>query len=430
MVFGKFFERFRKASAVVTPIISMDDGESDKFTLQTAQYLDLIDTISRVAIVNPDVNQALNQLILLGNTGHNVSFDGLGDSEILSARQEIENLSDTITRGAGIDGFVNDLFRQVMITGALSVEWVPSDSLDGITDVVLVPVKEIRFKRRDGRWIPCHFRQGQEVELNVSQYQYIPISSEENSPYGIPPFISALRSIFVQNDGFENIKYILKKLGLLGMVSVKKEVPPRDADKSDLEWKSYLTKELIDSAEGFKQNFLSGIAVHYKDTEISHANITGDSRGASDLWKLIEEQVASGLNIPPALLGRTYSTTETYAGVVYGSFLASLNNVRRLVKRALERGYWLHLVMRGYSANRVTVSFRPDKSINSYTDAQTENLKVQTVIAKLNAGLIDPDTAAKELGYEKATGTVRQTSGMSNLSDSNVIQFAKKKQMM
>lgn len=421
----------------VTPIEGVKNASTGQNALENFiysgtlySYSEFIDIIEKLVVTNPDLSQTVLQSIMLGNTGHDVTFENLSQAQTKRAKSEMEEwASKTFKRGGGIDGFVNDLFRQIMISGAASIEWVPSIKLEGIDKAVFVPVKEIRFKKIGDEFIPYQYKYGNEIELNPNQYQYIPIQRNESSPYGIPNFIAALSAVMTQIDGFENIKHFLKKMGLLGMLSVKKEAPPRDHNKSESEWTDYLRKKLQEAAEGFKTNFMSGVAIHYSDTEIKHTDINANARGAAEIWQIIEEQVASGLNIPPSLLGRTYSTTETYAGVVYASFLANLQNIRRVVKRVLERGYWLHLAMKGYPVSRVKITFNQNTSINSLNDAQAESLKVQTIIQKIQAGIIDIDTAARELGYPSATGTPvteSATSKQARMTD-NIIEFAKKK---
>lgn len=435
----------------VTPIEGIKNSSLGMQTLENFihygtlySYSEFIEIIEKLVITNPDMSQTIKQSIMLGNTGHDVTFENLSKTQSKKAKAEIDEwAARSFSRGGGLDGFVNDLFRQILITGAVSIEWVPSLKLEGIEKAVLVPVKEIRFKKVGNDFITYQYKNGNEIKLNPNQYQYIPLQKEEDSPYGIPPFISSLNAIITQIDGFANIKHYLKKIGLLGLLSVRKEPPPRDYNQSENEWTTYLRTKLQEAAEGFKNNFMSGVAIHYSDTEIQHTDINANSQGAAEIWQLIEEQVASGLNIPPSLLGRTYSTTETYAGVVYESFIANLKNVRRLIKRVLERGYWLHLTMKGYPITKVKVSFNKNESINSLNDAQAETLKVQSVIQKVQAGIIDLDTAARELGYPSATGTPHGSTTPTNQSslsgdssrslsgaEGNIIEFAKKKALM
>ncbi len=377
----------------------------DLFGINPDIPFEMLDIIEKLIWTTPDLSQTVKRTMQLGNTGHTVSFEGLSDSQSKSANEELENFSTQIFQpGAGMDSLVNAMFIQLLTKGAISIEAVPSMMLDGIEKVVFVPVKSVRFKRKDGKLIPIQMSSVGEIELNMNQYMYIPLLQKENNPYAIPPFIAAIESVMMQKDSISNIKSIINKFGLLGFIFAQKKVPTNDG-KSHSEFQDYLAKELAKFADSFRQNFKSGAAVGYDDVDLKHYNISNDSRGASDLFQLIEQQVASGIDIDPALLGRTYSTTETYAGVVYAAFLSSLNNMRRLIKRSLEKIYFLHLVMKGYPVKKVRVTFNKDRQLKPLDEANAEKTKTETVILKLDAGLIDPDTAAKELGYEKATGT-------------------------
>jgi hypothetical protein len=377
----------------------------DLFGINPDIPFEMLDIIEKLIWTTPDLSQTVKRTMQLGNTGHTVSFEGLSDAQSKAANEELENFSTQIFQpGAGMDSLVNAMFIQLLTKGAISIEAVPSMMLDGIEKVVFVPVKSVRFKRKDGKLIPIQMSSVGEIELNMNQYMYIPLLQKENNPYAIPPFIAAIESVMMQKDSISNIKSIINKFGLLGFIFAQKKVPTNDG-KSHSEFQDYLAKELAKFADSFRQNFKSGAAVGYDDVDLKHYNISNDSRGASDLFTLIEQQVASGIDIDPALLGRTYSTTETYAGVVYAAFLSSLNNMRRLIKRSLEKVYFLHLVMKGYPVKKVRVTFNKDRQLKPLDEANAEKTKTETVILKLDAGLIDPDTAAKELGYEKATGT-------------------------
>ncbi|MBN8220704.1 MAG: hypothetical protein J0L53_07250, partial [Spirochaetes bacterium] len=160
------------------------------------------------------------------------------------------------------------------------------------------------------------------------------------------------------------------------------------------------------------------------DTSIDHRSITGDARGAADLFQVGEEQLASGIDMDPALLGRSYSTTETYAGVVYQAFLSKLAGRTRIVKRFLERVYFLHLVLAGYRVKKVRVTFNPARSLNPQSDAQAENFRLLNIKMKEDAGWIDADQAAKEAGYEKATGTKAAASAGLKKKKNGIIQNA------
>jgi hypothetical protein len=154
--------------------------------------------------------------------------------------------------------------------------------------------------------------------------------------------------------------------------------------------------------EALDQNFNKGLLVTYRDQKIEHANVAADARGAYDLWRMNEEQVMSGVGMQPAFFGRTDSTTETYAEVVYNLLLAQVGNIQRLVKRRQEATYRLDLLLGGSEVKSVSLSFNRAHARSPLQEAQADHVRVQTAIEKVRAGIISADDAARELGYEGA----------------------------
>jgi hypothetical protein len=401
--FRSIFERvFAGKTGSLFPVESEIDSYHSR-----AYPEEFLETIEKLVLTTPDLSQALKRSIQLGNTGHiTLAENAKGDDT--AASSAVSELAESMYQdGPGADGLVNALWRQIMIKGALSLEIVPRLDLSGVEKVVLVSVETVRFRYIDGERVMVQNKGGAEYVLNPAQYIYYPLFTDEKSPYGIPPFISALEAVETQKDSVGSIKRIIRKYGLLGFIFAKLKIPYR-GNESENEYQDRLKRKLTDFAKSFRANFESGAAVAYDDTEVAHHSVTNDARGAIELFREIEQQVASGIDIDPALLGRSYSTTETYAGVVYSAFLAQNRNVRRLIKRALEKIYKTHLAMSGYNVRSLKVRFHPDPSLNPKLEAESEGIKIDNVIKKINAGLIDRDTGARELGYEKASGEVRQ----------------------
>ena len=110
----------------------------------------------------------------------------------------------------------------------------------------------------------------------------------------------------------------------------------------------------------------------------------------------------SGLGMQPAFFGRTDSTTETYADVVYRLLLALVSNIQRLAKRRQEATYRLDLRTRRLAIDGVSLQFNKAYARDPLKEAQAEEAHVRTVILKAEKGIISPDDAARELGYESA----------------------------
>ncbi|PKN28262.1 MAG: hypothetical protein CVU64_14245 [Deltaproteobacteria bacterium HGW-Deltaproteobacteria-21] len=366
-----------------------------------------LEVLEPLSIFNPDVAQALSIWVTLGNTGHEVEVDGRNPEAVLSRLNE---LAGSVYRtGGGVDGLVNHFLRQIPLMGALSAEWVIAERIqEGVVDVAVVPVKSIRFRREDGAWMPYQFtgRFGESafVALNPLTYSYGPMQTLDGRPYGIPPWLSTLKNIEAQLDWLKNLYHIGKKMGLIGFVDVSLELPQQKPSESDAAFQARLSKRLKDYAAAYSANLSQGVAVHYKDQEAKHNAVSpGAAAGAKQIWQLNEEQICSGLDIPPSMMGRSYSTTETYAEVDYDRLCTKLMVALRMIKRFIEKGYELDLALRGIDAD-VTVTFNQTRGFKEKEKADADGARIDNVIAKRDAGFIDDDEAARELGYQEATG--------------------------
>lgn len=382
-------------------VASFYNIKSPKFPLE---YLKILEILS---IWNPDLSQALNIIVNLGNTGHEIKVAGSKAEAVIN---RINPLAASVYKtSGGMDGLVNHFLRQIPMMGALSGEWVVADRIsDGISDVVVVPVRTIRFKHDDGIWLPHQYTGGgigsAYVALNPVTYSYSPIQTMDDSPYGIPGFYAALKNIEVQLDAVGGLSHIIKKMGLLGFLDVSLKIPERKGGEGDEAFRKRLAGRLNDYAKAFTSNFSKGVAVHYEDQVLKHNNLGSTAAaGAKTVFNLNEEQIFSALDIPPSMAGRSYSTTETYAAQDYERFVARLSSYRRIIKRFMEKGYNLDLLLSGINGS-VSVEFKENSGFKEGEKAEAESKKIANVISKRDAGFISDDEAARELGYEKATG--------------------------
>ena len=380
---------------------------SSYYDIATPDFpLEYLRVLEVAAIWNPDLSQALSIIVNLGNTGHEIEVDAPRPEVALD---RINDLAAAVYHiGGGIDGLVNHFLRQIVLMGALSAEWVVAERIsEGISDAAVVPVRTIRFKRVGEALAPCQHTGRADrpyIELNPLTYSYSPVQTMDDSPYGIPGFYAALKNIEIQLSMVGNLEHITRKMGILGFLDVTVEIPEQKPRENDAAYRQRLQTRLKDYAKAFTANFAKGVTVHYKDQEIKHNNVgTTAAAGARSVFQLNEEQIFSALDIPPSMMGRSYSTTETYAGVDFERLLTRLFNYRRTIKRFLEKGYMLDLALRGIAAE-VSVHFNENSGLKEAEKVESEQKHIENVIKKRDAGFIDDDEAARELGYEEATG--------------------------
>ncbi|MEO6392523.1 MAG: hypothetical protein ABIP75_11770 [Pyrinomonadaceae bacterium] len=364
---------------------------------------------------NPDFSQYVANIVNLGNPGHQLMIDAATGARAEAALKRLNAAAARIYQNAaGVDGLINAYLAQVAWSGALSSEDVVDLAARRVEQVVIVPVEQIRFRYLEGEYRPFQqpgslievTRQAAGtglVELNPDTYHYYALQTIENSPYAKPPATAAMGILTgPQTDVVDNIKFIAKKLGILGMVSVSVTPPPRKDKEADNDYQARAKQYLASIRTVLDQNFNKGLLVTYRDQKVEHANVASDASGAYDIFRIIEEQAMSGLAMPPAFFGRTDSTTETYAEVVYHLLLAQIGNIQRLAKRRQEATYRLDLRLGGIDVAGLSVQFNRAEARNPFNQAQADQVRVQTAIEKVRAGFISADQAAQELGYDSA----------------------------
>lgn len=374
---------------------------------------EMLRLLKHLWITNPDLSQYVANAVNLGNTGHKIIVDARSSQRAEAAAMRLNEAASRLYRlSAGVDGLMNDYLAQIAWSGALSSEDVVDFGARRVAEVVLVPVEQIRFRLIDGQYRPFQHATVLDhtarsplglVELNEETYHYLALQRVENSPYAKPPATAAVASIVgPQKDMIDNVKFIARKLGLLGLVAASVAPPPKQPKEDESAYQKRATAYLARVNKALEANFNKGLLTHFRDQEIKHTNVAGDARGAADIFSMNEQQVFSGMGTFPAFHGRTDSTTETYAFVVYQFMLAQAASGQRLVKRRQEATCRLDLLLGGVEVDAVNVVFNRAHALNPLEEAQAEQAVFETAKEKAECGMISPDEAAQECGYESA----------------------------
>ena len=372
--------------------------------------IEIIALIERLVMWIPDLSQTVKRIIALGNTGLTWAVEGADEQTLKKILND--EIPEFFEQHPGI---TNALMRQTIISGALSAEAVPTLDLSGIETIQMIKTASVRFKKvklETDRSIYVPYQElpdGKHLLLNSEQYTYDAIERNESSPYAIPPFIAAIPSIFVQLEGREGLRGLLDRNRLLGFLHLAKEPPRRRPGTTDGEHDMRVRAILKDIRDAFVKSRKEGLVVSTSDVKADFHSFSSDSRGFEHPWRANEEQIASGLDMPPSLLGRSYSTTETYAGVDYTAFVNKLGNARHPAKRFLQKTLNLHCRLRGYKFKRIRANWNPDAALQPDRDAAAAKSREEAMEARLRwltslreLGIIDDEKVASEMGFELA----------------------------
>lgn len=398
--------------------ISVPDDGNGSTSLVLTDFVKTVNPSFRVEIiklirdlykVNPDVGKALQDMFQLTNTGHRVEFPNNTDKEADMMR---DHLSDSTKRWsncmAGIDGYVNKMAVQLLVSGALSIEGVPNSKLDGLSTIVFVKPDNIVFKREnDGVYQPYQKNLNQTdpdkafIKLNTRTYKYVGYMNDTDEPYGIPPFMSALDSLKTQSDMKVNLKHIMENAGLLGFMEALMEKPDIQPNENVPKYQARLDRELKKMKVRLKEGMKDGLVVGYKDDHEFKLNSTTKDMANLDVpWTMNQQSVANGLGINSSIIGVTTANTEGGAGVSLSTLLAQLKNIQRTIGYVLEFLYNLELTLAGFNPKGITITWYPATVSDDVKIQQANQYKVQNLNALYRDGIISLQQYAQAMGYD------------------------------
>lgn len=378
----------------------------------------ILDYVELLAVYNPDYSQAVGNIKTLANSGHNLIVEDSSKRRAKNVKSQLEEKARTIQEShGGIDGLIDKLLSQGAVYGAMCGEWIVNEDLTDVIDFVDINPKDIRFFKVDGKSMPHQKVKAKEAEeakekgrtivnmsfiqLNPMTFRYFAFDAAPSSPYGTPPFLAALANIAIQRDMVANMAQIVKKIGLLGIIdlSVKQLQKMPSEDQSAFEARA---TQFLDALASVAQDMVrDGGLVHFDDVEAKTYSIAGNAAGATNIFKQNEELIFSGLKSMPSVQGRSYSTTETYAGVAYDIIIRNTQKYQRAAKRMVESGYWLMANLWGDPPDGIKINFNPNKTLHRLQDAQAEKSEIENAWTKWILGLIDQVGVAQELGYSQ-----------------------------
>ena len=394
------------------------------------EYREWLPVLKYLSKFHGDVSLAVSNLVDLGNTDFEFEF-----SDTVSSRQKQKMLAHLAVRKnqlytGGAKRLISDLIRQLAVTGSLSSEMVVRQDLSGIEKIVLVDTERIYlFYDADTDTYQPHqaitnimgfakksTRAGY-ITLNPFTYKYIPFQLDEDNPYGIPVFLSALESVGIERNMIKNFSYIMKKLGMFGLLSVLVQAPEQYEGETPEQYVKRCEQFLNQQAVEVEKSVNSGFVAGFKDNhEFKLEGSSINAEAAEKLMSMIDILKMAGLKQNPNLMGRQISTTETFGRVLLYMMTQKVTTFQDIVADFFSSVFQTELRLAGYDAAMaatLAVKFKPPMIGDELKNEQVEQLKLLNIVKKRNEGIISQDQAAQELGYPQpfAPGPVYMDNG-------------------
>lgn len=398
---------------------------------------DVIQLIRNLYKINPDMSIALQDMFKLANTGHEVTFPNNSDNEADAMRDHLNMATKRWSMyTAGIDGLVNKMVVQLMVGGAISVEGVPNQDLDGLSTVLFIKPDDIVFKRdKDGVYAPYQKnyywgdnKKDQYIKLNTDTYVYAGMYNDTDEPYGIPPFMASLDSLKSQQDMKINFKQIMETVGMVGFLEAKMAKPDQKANESDGAYRSRLNKTLRDLKVNLKEGMKDGVVTGYiDDHEFTMNSTTKELGNLNTPWDMNQQSVANGLGINGEIIG-TGNSTEASTGVNLSKMISQLKNLQSIVGYVLTFLYSLELRLSGFDNKGITITWGTTTVTDDVKIQQARQYKIQNLDLLYKAGIISQYQYAWEMGYDSPDQDEPRVSLEATNGNSDPQSATKKKQ--
>lgn len=370
---------------------------------------DVIQLIRNLYKINPDMSIALQDMFKLANTGHEVTFPNNSDKEADAMRDHLSTATKRWSMyTAGIDGLVNKMIVQLMVGGAISVEGVPNNELDGLSTVLFIKPDDIVFKRdKDGVYSPYQKnyywgdnKKDQYIKLNTDTYVYAGMYNDTDEPYGIPPFMASLDSLKSQQDMKVNFKQIMETVGMVGFLEAKMQKPDQRASESDGAYRARLNRTLKELKINLREGMKDGVVTGYiDDHEFTMNSTTKELGNLNTPWDMNQQSVANGLGINGAIIG-TGNSTEASTGVNLSKMISQLKNLQSIVGYVLTFLYSLELRLAGFDNKGITITWGTTTVTDDVKIQQARQYKIQNLDLLYKAGIISQYQYAWEMGYD------------------------------
>lgn len=346
----------------------------------------------------PDISDAIWTWKRLCQTGYDIELLN-ASSDVAARRAEamLDALNQRVNSGdRGMEGLLDVFYTSLFTYGAAAFEIVLTNSRESIHDIVPIDVWTIRFRRENGGLQPYQLVNGQEIRLPRERIVYVGLDKDGTNPYGRSMLQAIPLVVKIQQRLMEDMAKAIHNTGFARL-----HVQYRPDERQRGESAEAYEKRVSENFEGVRNNLgkldIDQNLVTYDNVQVSVLHGEQSSRIYYDNHKAIEEQVITGMHLMPILLGRNYGTTETYGTAQFEIINRQVEAVNRSVKRMLERIYNFELALMWGEAE-ARVHMRGNRTTDVLREAQARNTEIANALQLHEAGFLDRDQTAKQLG--------------------------------
>lgn len=327
-----------------------------------------------------------------------------GDEPVRSraADEILERLFGTITQTnfgnrSGIEGILVPFFNSLFLDGAVAGKIEFAEDFGGIKqvrlfdlgrcDVSLAADGEVVIREHTGQRDLVH--RGRDVFYHAHNADIV-------NPYGRPILQAVSFVSYIEQQLVDDMRRAMHNSGY-HRLHVKIAPPDKRDGESDESYVRRANTYFDDTVSMIRDIKTEENPVTWDDVAIEYIGpkIQGSSRTGN--WYLTHramvEEICSGTNLAPFLLGYAYNATTNWAQFKHDLIMRQVRSVQQAATQFLDQLANIELALRGM---KLTAGWRFDNRFSALAKEQTQIKKEETtrIIDLYNAGLIDHKTAS------------------------------------
>lgn len=388
------------------PVHQAAGGIREYPELYQKEFLSLL---RHYSVWEPYISKVISDSVSLAITDYIVE---LPDKTANRTAKRAHNIIRAFEENYDIRGLQKNVGFTAMYSGGSPVEIVMSGSPfpNKIHEVVVLEPEDMSFKYsfKESKYLPYHIPKngesaGEEIMMDSDTFVYPSLLKIGENPFPVPPLLSSLEPLKNNKEIMKHYKHIISKIGALGFLNVLVKQPPKRAGESEEEFTEraikYLEKYIIPQVNN---TFSEGVSVGFEghqtvNFEASNINFSGGEKA----FDAINKVLYNGLKTAAPFMSDNMTTTETFTRVLLRIMLGLVKDVQEVIAQVLERTFILLLKGNGIKIEFLKVNFEEPLVGDILKMEQAETTKINNVMAKLRAGIINMQQAANELGYEE-----------------------------
>jgi hypothetical protein len=329
---------------------------------------------------------------IVDSAGGKVEKQAAAHLEALSRRMAASATGNPVALVTFLADLFGSLFRDGIFGGFLTVKKDGS----GVERFIPIDVSRLTWEQEQGKPTLTLEHEHGHLPLNRPDFYYIPLNGGVSKPLGqsilqAVPFVAYIEQQLVDdmrrsshNSGYHRLH-------------VKITPPERMAGESDSAYIDRINGYFDSTVSMIKSLEVSDNPVTWDNVQIEHIGPDA-TRSVTNSWffnhRAMIEEICSGTNLSPFLLGYSYGATTTWSAFKFDLVMRQVKSVQAEAARFLEWIGAVELALAGLEA-QCRFIFDNTFAYQATDKAAIQSSRADTILKLYNAGLIDENTARK-----------------------------------